>query len=105
MRLCIHPLLAPYISSASLKAVTVVLREKNDQIFSPTRLVVQVPSTDNAASFCLFFLLDDDPKKEWLEQLTSYEGWRQEEYSKWLEETKGKDDSGLIGAAQFSKEK
>lgn len=99
------PLLVPYISSASNKTVTVILKEKDDQIFSPTRLVVQVPSTDNAASSCLLYLLEDNPKKEWLELLTSYERWGQEEYSKWLDETKGKDESGLIALAEFSKEK
>lgn len=96
---------APYVSSASHKTVTMVLREKNGRMFSPTRLVVQVPSTDNAATSCLVFLLNEEPEQAWLEELTSYEGWGQTEYSKWLGETGGKDNSQLIALLEFSKER
>ena len=72
-------------------------------IISPTRLIVHVPS-DNASQSCLIFLLEQEPNEEWMKGLSNYEGWDKELYNKWLKETKGKDEKGLIALMEFSKE-
>ena len=96
-------LTAPYVATS--RTVTVVLREKEKKIITPTRVVVQVPSSDNAATSCLVFLLEQEPDQSWLEGLSVYENWGQEEYNKWLRETEGRgDESGLIAHIHFSKQ-
>ena len=71
---------------------------------SPTRLIVQVPPAENAASVCLVFLLEAEPKKEWLEALDTHRGWDKEEYCQLLQEKEGEDGSGLVARMDFSKE-
>lgn len=92
------------MSSSGQRNVIVVLKEKDGKIFSPTRLVVQVPSASNAASSCLFFLLEQEPAQSWLEALSAYESWGKEEYSKWQKEKEGRDENGLIALMEFSKD-
>lgn len=87
--------------------MAIVLEEKDGHVMSITRLVVQVPSSENAATSCLLFLLEeeeDEPdEKKRLESLETHKGWNKDEYSQWLEETEGKDGSGLIARVEFSK--
>ena len=83
--------------------MAVVLQQKDDLIISPTRLVAQVPSAENAASVCLLFLLESGPEKDWLEALDSHKCWDKEEYCQWLQ--KNEEESGLIARMEFSKER
>ena len=85
--------------------MTVVLREKDGKAFSPTRLVVQVPSASNAATSCLFFLLEQEPDQPQLEALKAYENWGREDYNKWKEEEERRDENGLIALTEFSKDR
>ena len=89
----------PYVSANNHKTVTLVLRQKDGMVISPTRLLVQVPSSENAAQSCLIFLLAQEPSKAWLKELTHYEGSGKEQYHKWLRER-----DGLIAQMEFSKD-
>ena len=91
---------APYVS-AGKTTVAAVMQQKDGLVMSPTRLVVQVPSAENAASLCLLFLLEEEPQKEWLETLDNHKGWNEEEYCQLLQEKEG---SGLLARMEFSKE-
>ncbi|CAI8006132.1 Zinc finger ZZ-type and EF-hand domain-containing protein 1 [Geodia barretti] len=91
---------APYVS-AGKTTVAAVIQQKDGLVMSPTRLVVQVPSAENAASLCLLFLLEEEPQKEWLETLDNHKGWNEEEYCQLLQEKEG---SGLLARMEFSKE-
>ena len=93
------------MSATGHSAVSVVLREEDGRILTPTRLVVEVPSADNAATSCLLFVVDKEPEEAWLEGLSRYKDWGNEEYHKWLGETEGKDGSGLIARLEFNKDK
>ena len=93
------------MSAAGHSAVSVVLREEDGRSLTPTRVVVQVPSADNAATSCLLFVVEGEPEQAWLEGLSRYKDWGQEDYRKWLGETNGEDGSGLIALLEFSKDK
>ena len=93
------------MSATGHSAVSVVLREENGRSLTPTRVVVQVTSADNAATSCLLFVVEGEPEQAWLEGLSRYKDWGQEDYRKWLGETHGEDGSGLIALLEFSKDK
>ena len=94
---------APYVSSGGQRTAAVVLHQRDGLTISPTRLVVQVPSADNAATTCLMFLLEGEPEKSWLEALETHSAWDKEKYLHWLHE-KNKEGNCLISRLEFSKD-
>ena len=96
---------APYVSAQGHPAVSVVVQEEEHHLMKITRLLVHVPSGDGAATSGLAFLVDGPVEKEWLEGLSSYDGWSRQDYNKWLQETRGKEDgSGPVAFFEFSKD-